>query len=244
MWTLPSKTTCYCATLCCLRDTNFLPKKLILRSSFTAMDSCSIVMKSTRSRKCVCRNIELLSCCAAGTNGCPHQAGSLLSAVEWTRAKVALRNIVVPAPQSEAASHLKSATRDVSLLRRDSKCWWYVSFLSNVSPRYLGSEQKGRISFLKLAFSSSLAALLLTWKIAETVFAVLSFNFQVLRYLPIVVLCLLSIPSTAYPISMNNCWIIGLWILSGDDDCQVSGVEVEKKGCQDGSMQNVRFEVS
>jgi len=38
------------------------------------------------------------------------------SAVEWTKAKVAVCNFVVPAPQLEPASGLKCATGDVSFL--------------------------------------------------------------------------------------------------------------------------------
>jgi len=77
-----------------------------------------------------------------------HQTGAQYSAVECTRAKVAVGNVVAPAPQPEPASCLKSATRDVSFLRSDSRCHRYVSDLSNLTPRYLGSEQKGRISLL------------------------------------------------------------------------------------------------
>ena len=72
-----------------------------------------------------------------------------------------------------------------------------MSDLSSVTPRYLGSEQKGRVSLLKLTFSSCLASLLLRWKTAETVFMVLIFSYQVWRYSPSVVMSLLSAPSTA-----------------------------------------------
>ena len=54
-----------------------------------------------------------------------------------TRAKVAIRSAVDPAPQPELAGPVKSATRDVNFLRSDSKCGQYVSDLSNVTPRYL-----------------------------------------------------------------------------------------------------------
>ena len=43
-----------------------------------------------------------------------HQTAVQYSAVEWTRAKVAVRNVVAPTPQSEPTSCLKSAMRDVS----------------------------------------------------------------------------------------------------------------------------------
>jgi len=57
---------------------------------------------------------------------------------------VAIRRVVAPAPQPEPASRLMSATRDVSFLRSDSRCRRYLSDLSNVTPRHLSSEQKGR----------------------------------------------------------------------------------------------------
>ena len=96
-----------------------------------------------------------------------HQTEAHYSAVECTKARVAIRGVVA------LASHLRSATRDVSLLRSDSRCQQYVIDLSNVTPRYLGSEQKGRVSLLYLTLSTRLASLLLRWKAADTVFVVL-----------------------------------------------------------------------
>jgi len=43
-----------------------------------------------------------------------HQAGAQYSAVECTRARVAIRRVVAPAPQPEPASRLRRAMRDVS----------------------------------------------------------------------------------------------------------------------------------
>ena len=83
---------------------------------------------------------------------------------------MAISNVVAPEPQPERTSRLMNATRDVSFLRSDSRCRRYVSDLSNVTPRYLGSEEKGRVSLLKLTFSSRLASLLLRWETADTVF--------------------------------------------------------------------------
>ena len=83
---------------------------------------------------------------------------------------------VSPAPQPEPASRLKSATSDFSFLRSDSRCRRYVSILSNITPRYLGSEQSGMVSLLGLTFNSRLASLLLRWKTADTVFVMLSFK--------------------------------------------------------------------
>jgi len=69
-----------------------------------------------------------------------------------------------------------------------------VSDLSNVTPRYLGSEQKGRFLLLGLTFNSRLASLLLRWKAADTVFVVLSFRFQVWRYPSTVAMSFTSTP--------------------------------------------------
>ena len=90
-----------------------------------------------------------------------HQTGAQYFAIEWTRARVAISRVVAPEPRPEPASRLRSTARDVSFLRRDSRCRRYVSDLSNVTPRYLGSEQKGRVPLLYLTFSSRLASLLL-----------------------------------------------------------------------------------
>jgi len=105
------------------------------------------------------------------------------SAVECTKARVAIRRVVATETQPAPASRLRSATRDVSFLRSDSRCRRYVSDLSNVTPRYLGSEQTGGASLLYLTFNSRLASLL-WWKAADTVFVVLSCSFQVWRYSP------------------------------------------------------------
>jgi len=70
-----------------------------------------------------------------------HQTGAQCSAIECTRAKVAISSIVAPAFHPEPASHLKSTTHDVSFLRSDSRCQQYMSDLSNVTTRYLCSGQ-------------------------------------------------------------------------------------------------------
>ena len=48
-----------------------------------------------------------------------HQTGAQYSAVEWTRARVAVRRVFAPVPHPEPASRLKSATRADSFLRSD-----------------------------------------------------------------------------------------------------------------------------
>jgi len=82
----------------------------------------------------------------------------------WYRAKVAARNVVAPA---RASKPLQSAMRVVSFLQSGSMYRRYVSVLSNVTPQFLGSEQKGRVLLLKLTFSSRSVSLLLRWKIAD-----------------------------------------------------------------------------
>jgi len=91
------------------------------------------------------------------------QTGVQCSAVECTRARVAVRNVVAPAPLPEPASRLRNAARDVRFLQSNSRCRRYVNDLSNVTPRYLGSEQKGKVSLLYLTLSSRLSSLLLRW---------------------------------------------------------------------------------
>ena len=71
-----------------------------------------------------------------------HQTGAQYSAVECTRARVAVRNVVAPTPQPEPASRLKSATRDVSFLWSDTRCRRYVSDPSNVTPRQGRNQRK------------------------------------------------------------------------------------------------------
>jgi len=44
-------------------------------------------------------------------------------------------------------------TYDIRFLRSDSRCWQYVSDLSNVTPRYLGSEQKDKVLLLYLTLT-------------------------------------------------------------------------------------------
>jgi len=61
-----------------------------------------------------------------------HQTVAQYSAVECTRARVSVRNTVAPAPQPEPTSRVRSATRDVSFLRSDSRFPRYVSDLPNV----------------------------------------------------------------------------------------------------------------
>ena len=74
------------------------------------------------------------------------------SALECTRVKLTVSNVVAPAPQPEPTSRFKSASRDTSFLRGDSRCRRCVSDLSSVLPRYLGSEQKGRNSVVVVDF--------------------------------------------------------------------------------------------
>jgi len=82
--------------------------------------------------------------------------------LRWLFATLLLQHI----SQSQQAA-LRIATRDVNFLQSNSRCRRYVSDLSNVTPRYLGSEQEARVSLLWLTFSSHLASLLLRWMTAN-----------------------------------------------------------------------------
>ena len=83
---------------------------------------------------------------------------------------MAVRNVIAATHQPEPARRLKSATGGVSFLLSDLSCQRYVSVLSNVTPRYVGSEKKGRVSLLWLTFSARLASLFLRWMTANTAF--------------------------------------------------------------------------
>jgi len=112
----------------------------------------------------------------------------------WLFAELLLQ---YPSQSQQAASgarRMMSASCEVTQGVGDT---WATYTVSNVTPRYLGSEQKGRVSWLYLNLSSRLASLLLRWKAADTVFVVLSFSFQVWRYSPSVAMSLVSTPSTA-----------------------------------------------
>ena len=52
----------------------------------------------------------------------PDMFAVVYSSVECTRSRVAVRSVVAKAPQPQTASRLRSATRDVSFLRSDSRC--------------------------------------------------------------------------------------------------------------------------
>ena len=149
---------------------------------------------------------------------------------------MAIRRVVAPAPQPEPASRLRRATRDVSFLQSDSRCRRCVSDLSNVSPRYLGSEQKGRVSLLYLTSSSRLASLL-RWKAADTVFAVLRFSFQVWRYSHTVAMSLFNAPSSACQFP-SACMIArsSAYAYFLETVWKVRDVDVEEKMRQDRSL--------
>ena len=143
------------------------------------------------------------------------------SAVDYTRLRWLFATLLLRHPSlSQQAAWRVRCVMSI-FLRNDSRCRRYVSVLSNVTPRYTGSEQKGRISSLKLTFSSRLVFLFLRWKTADTAFVALSFSFHVWRCLLTVVMSLLSTPSTAnhaVSISMRDCQIVSVCILSGEGD--------------------------
>ena len=65
-----------------------------------------------------------------------HTGGAQYSAVEYTRARVAVLRTEAPAPQAVPASRLINETLVLSFLRSDSKCRLFVRDLSSVMPRY------------------------------------------------------------------------------------------------------------
>ena len=65
---------------------------------------------------------------------------------------MAVCKVAASTKQPEPASRLKSATRDACFLRNDSRCQRYKKVLSNVTTRYLGSEQIGSVSSFEVDF--------------------------------------------------------------------------------------------
>ena len=88
-----------------------------------------------------------------------HQTGAQCSAVEWTKAIVAVQSTVASAPQFDSADLFKNPPRNVSFFHSDSKCRRNVSVLSSFMPRYMGSAQNGRACPLTKMLSSRRASL-------------------------------------------------------------------------------------
>ena len=68
-----------------------------------------------------------------------HQKGEQFSAAECTIARVAVHNVVAPAPRFDSANRLKSPTRVVNFFQSDSRFRRNVSALFNFMPSYIGS---------------------------------------------------------------------------------------------------------
>ena len=111
-----------------------------------------------------------------------HQTGAQYFAVEYTRARVAVRRTETLAPQVVPASHLISETLVLIFLRSDFKCRLYVRYLSSVILRYLGVLENGSGLPFNSTESSSFASLLVRWNTDDTVFVSLSFNLHFWRY--------------------------------------------------------------
>jgi len=73
---------------------------------------------------------------AAGmSTATPESCAVAYSAVAWTRARVAIRNVVAPASQPEPACHLRSVTSESDFCEVTRG----VGDLSIITPRCLGS---------------------------------------------------------------------------------------------------------
>ena len=111
-----------------------------------------------------------------------HQTGAQYSAVEYTRARLAVSRTEVPAPQVVPASRLINETLVLSFLRSDSKCRLYVRDLSSVMPRYLVVLENGSSLPFNSTESSRFAFLLVRWNTDDTVFVCVSFSLHFWRY--------------------------------------------------------------
>jgi len=68
-----------------------------------------------------------------------HQTGAQYSAVEWTRAKVAVATLL-PQQRSPSQQATSRVRRVMSALCEATRCRRYVSVLSNLTPKHLSSE--------------------------------------------------------------------------------------------------------
>ena len=93
------------------------------------------------------------------------QTGAQYSAAEWIKAKVAIRNDLVPAPQLDPARRLKRRTCVVNFLQSHSRCRRYVSDLSNLMMDKLAQQRRAGCDLRQLP-SSRVAFLLYRWKAA------------------------------------------------------------------------------
>ena len=111
-----------------------------------------------------------------------HRTGAQYSAVEYTRAKVAVRRTEAPAPQVVPDSHLINETLVLSFLLSGSRCRLYMRDLSSVMPRYFEVlENESSLPFNSTK-SSRFASLLVRWNTEDTVFVSLSFSLHFWRY--------------------------------------------------------------
>jgi len=168
---------------------------------------------------------KLMSCCAAGTNGCPDLRRSAFAlggrvSAEWSRC-----------PDSMA----RRARDSVATLRRSSAGWMPArmgrlsagvgrkhpvtickALLMAGSMRWhqTGAQYsavectRARVAIRRVvAPALQPASLLLGWKAAGIFFVMLSFSFQVWRYSPTVAMSLVSTPPTAYqsPSAWHDC---------------------------------------
>jgi len=122
------------------------------------------------------------------------------SAVKCNSAGVTVRRVVAPAPQPGYSRSQQAA----SGVRRVMSASCEVTQVSAIRERPVqrysevsGLKAEGQGFVVVFDLSSRLSSLLLRWKAADTVFVVLSFSFQVLRYSPTVAMSLVSTPSTA-----------------------------------------------
>ena len=111
-----------------------------------------------------------------------HQTGAQYSAVEYTRARVAVRRTEAPAPQVVPASRLINETLVLSFLRSDCKCRLYLRDLSSVMPRYFRVLENGSGLPFNSTESSRFSSLLVRWNTDDTVFVLLSFSLHFWRF--------------------------------------------------------------
>jgi len=122
---------------------------------------------------------------------CGTRQGAQYSAVESTRVRWLFSKLLLQHP-SQAPQECNTWCQ---LFTKWLRCQRYVTVLSNIPLRYVGSEQKGRVLLFWLTFSSCLSFLLLRWRLQHCFYSN-ELNLHFCRYSPTVAMSLLCTSST------------------------------------------------
>ena len=136
----------------------------------------------------------------------PNKRKALCSRVDQGQGSYAQRSGT--SPQLDPAGRLKRVTRVVNFLRSDSRCRRYVSDLSSLMSRSVGSAKKCVMRPSAANLSLRVASWLYRWKAAVTALVILRFSFHFCKYDDRVAMSCVKIPS-------NDCWSSAECMMAG-----------------------------